>query len=227
MKTLIDEDSTVAAWSTAIDFVRIINEEQANHMQAYTDTVDDQELHQLTHDMIVGGIPVHQPPFFGNITPLQLREMYKAVGFAPRKLYIPHLDMWTEHPLIMGTVYTMKLKHEAKSKFSARSAKHVSMRDIPAKNNREFKSSQSMYSTTPVRIGEQELTNLLVLPEVEETFRYIHQLSSNKADRQKLIKELLTGNVLDLQRVERSDEQSHTSSILTAYLQSLGIQIVE
>lgn len=225
-KLLDDGQGVISAWSTALDYVRVVNSEQADHMIAHSETLDDRDLNQMVQDMIANGIPIHQPPFFNNISPIQLRELYKAVGFEPRKLYIPHLDSWTENPLVMGTVYTMKLKHEAKSKFSARSAKHVSMRDIPAKNNREFKSSQSLYSTTPVRIGEQELTNLLVLPDVEKTFRYINQLSSNKGDRHKLIRELLEGDVLNLKRVDSSDEESHTASILGAYLQSLGIEIV-
>jgi hypothetical protein len=183
--------------------------------------LDTEQLGEVIAEMIETGIPVHQPPFWGNVNIAQLKEMYNTYDFKPSKF------KGIETPMILGKVYYLILKHHPKSKFSTRSARYISIKEVPAKNQRDFKSNQSVYSTTPVRVGEQELINLLLLRNPEETYRFIRQTSSSRSDRESLIKCLLSAE--DPFRIEKIDEaeahETHTMSIMNSYLSSIGLKL--
>jgi len=166
-------------------------------------------------------IPIHQPPFFDNISFNNFRKNCKKYEFRRRQL------TGVFKPQVVGFMYMLKLKHEPYSKFSARSAKQISMKGIPIKNNLDYKSSKNLYSHTPVRLGEQEAVNLLTLNQPKETFRFLSIVSSNKEDRQNAITALLTAkDIHKIEKIEVSDEDSKTASVAKAYLGGIGVKLI-
>jgi DNA-directed RNA polymerase beta subunit len=215
-------NSTVEAADYIIDFISRINERQAESFREMLDSLEPAMFDRAIMQMIEEGIPIHQPPFFGSIRLQQIHSMYQYYGFEPDKL------VGIETPMLMGKMYFLILKHHPASKFSARSARYISIKEVPSKNTRDYKAGQALYSTTPVRLGEQELVCMMLLKNPEELFRFIRQTSSNRDDRETLIHTLLTEDPYNIQRIEISDNsESHTMSILNAYLTSIGLQLVE
>ena len=84
----------------------------------------------------------------------------KKTNIAPRKAKIKVDGEWVDikTPLVIGDMFYMRLKHDAKCKFSARAGGYLSLSDVPSKNNKNFKENRSVYSKTAVRIVKWKLT---------------------------------------------------------------------
>lgn len=95
-----------------------------------------------------GDIFIHQPPFFENITPEVMIEVYNDFNIQKLKFKDIH------EPLILGKLYFLKLKHEPMKKFSARSAGTTNLLDVPYKTNERQKKGNALYNTNPVRMGK-------------------------------------------------------------------------
>src|SRR5690606_14746095 len=107
------------------------------------------------------GIFIHQPPFYGNIDIEDLEALYQAYPEIQ-----PYKFQGIETPLIMGEMYFLRLKHEPMSKFSARSSSYMNLKNIPSKSTR-YKENQQLYPRTPIKIGEMELSNLLISNDID------------------------------------------------------------
>ena len=129
---------------------------------------------------------IDQPPFFGNISPENLNALYEYFEIERVKV------SGFEDPQIVGSNYYLKLRHEPSSKMSARSAKHLSIGGVPTKNSRGVRASTEHHSTTPIRLGEQELQNLLIANRPEELKRLLQIYATDDVSRENAIKELLT-----------------------------------
>jgi DNA-directed RNA polymerase beta subunit len=141
-------NSTTEASEYILDFINRINPTQAESFKEMLESLEPEVFDKAIMEMIESGIPIHQPPFFGNMTLDQLHSMYKYYGFEP-----DHFKN-IETPMILGKMYFLILKHNSSSKFSARSARYINMKETPSKNTRDYKAGQALYSTTPVRLGK-------------------------------------------------------------------------
>ena len=121
MKTQTD---MFAGFDLMLDFVEAINPAQADSMYKFIDTLDDGELEEFYDDLITNGIPVHQPPFWENISFEQMGQLYSKFGATPKKFK----DI--EKPLIIAEIYYIKLKHEASGKLSARSCGSINLKGV-------------------------------------------------------------------------------------------------
>jgi DNA-directed RNA polymerase beta subunit len=143
----LDTDSAI---DLCIEFINDINPVQAKSFRSMFDEIDDGSKAEAIQDMITSeGIPIHQSPFYGNVTLDQMVNLYNKYNFKPSKF------AGIENPMILGKIYYLCLKHHPMSKFSTRSARYINIKEIPAKNSRDFKAGQAVYSTTPVRCGKQ------------------------------------------------------------------------
>lgn len=203
------------------NYINDINPKQGEKYKEMYLQLSDDDKKEFMREIIKKGIPLHQPPFWDNISLATYTKLCKDYKISRKKL-----TQNIEKPQLVGEMYLIKLKHEPYSKFSARSAKQVSMKDIPVKNNNDYKNSQSLYSSTPIRIGEQEIINLLTLNNSEEVFRYIKMMSSNSEDRKTAIETLLTHpNIYNVEEIKSSNSVTKTSTILEAYMNTLGVSL--
>jgi hypothetical protein len=66
----------------------------------------------------------------------------------------------------------------------------------------------------------------MLLQDPNELSRFIRQTSSNRDDREALIRTLLTDDVYNMEKIEISDDtESHTMSILNSYLTAIGLKL--
>ena len=94
------------------------------------------------------GLLIHQPPFFENADPVKMLELYDRFGVEKLKF------VGIEQPLVLGTMYFIKLRHEAIGKFSARSAGQVSLLNVPFKSNEMYKKGTAPHNNSPIRFGK-------------------------------------------------------------------------
>ena len=164
---------------------------------------------------------IHQPPFFGNISLEQLAQAYENFGVEKDQF------VNIEEPMVLGTNYYMKLRHEPVSKLSARSAKHLSIGGVPTKNSRGVRTNTEHHSTTPIRLGEQEIQNLLIANSPDELKRFLRMYATDDVSREGAIAELLTRpDPFSSQRIEaRGNGSTRPVAGLKALLESIGLRL--
>lgn len=175
------------AWRHHQRFLQTVAPEQARWMEDALSPGSD-ERHGYLEEVCSGEEPIyiHQAPVFGNCGLDGLKEVYRLFGVEKVKL------VGVEEPIILGTNYYMKLRHEPSGKFSARSAKHLSVAGVPTKNSKGVRSGTEHHSTTAVRTGEQELQNLLIANEPDELKRMLRIYATDDVSREGAILELLS-----------------------------------
>lgn len=131
----------------------------------------------------------------------------------------------------MGDVYFIKLKHEPSNKSSIRSAANLNVKNLPAKSTLK-KEKKVAYSKNPLRLGEMEVTNLMISKHPETVEKLLKTYSTNEELREQTITQLLypgkgKNNLnMDLD-VDLKNNKSISREILEKYLNVLGYSIVD
>ena len=116
---------------------------------------------------------------------------------------------------------------------SMRSANNLNVKNLPAKSTLK-KEKKIPYSNTPIRLGEMEVTNLMIpkKPEVVESF--LKSYSTNQEVREQLILQLLkpelygSKNPLDMDfKTDLSDNRAISRELLDKYFNVLGYTLVD
>lgn len=201
-----------------LDFLFTVNEEQANVMVQFLNELGEEESTAFFNDLVTNGIPICQKPFFGNIGLDDIERIYDKYN---------EVDFFKcegiTTPLVIGEVYMIRLKHEPYSKFSARSTSFMNLRGLPAKS-KSFKEYKELYSKTPVRVGNMEISNLSLTNEMDSIMHLLNAYSNNETNRREFITQMLVGNPFDID-IDLSDAESSTSKILNALFTCLGLSI--
>ena len=207
------------------DFIRTINPNQAKALYNYYKGLDKAGKKKFIQDTEEKGIYLHQPPFWDNITLDELTAIYDKYDFIkPYKCTVKGKPV--EHDLIFGSEYILRLKHEASNKFSTRSSAYINMKGAPSKSL-TYKKNQDLYSSTPIRLGEMEINNLL-LTQKNEVVKLSSMYSSSEENRQYMIEQLLTDDILNMEEIElKNEEDNHNRQILDVYLKSLGMVLID
>ena len=117
------------------------------------------------------------------------------------------------------------LKHHPSGKFSTRSSSYINLKDAPSKSL-AHKNRNTLFSNTPIRIGEMEINNLLISRKPKVIAKLLSMLSTSKENRTELIRQLLTKDVLTLDKIKLSNpNDNYNKKILDVYLKSLGLVI--
>jgi DNA-directed RNA polymerase beta subunit len=215
----IEEETTLNGKAKIlIDFIEMVNDEEADMMNQFILSMSDEEQIVFFQELVEKGIPLCQKPFFGNISLDGLEAIYDKY---PEVEYFKCDGITT--PLIIGEVYMVRLKHEPSSKFSARSTSFLNLRGLPTKS-KSFKEYKDLYSKTPIRIGNMEISNLSLTNSMESIMDLLNSYSNNETNRKELITQLLTGNPFDTD-IELSNDESSTSKILKSLFACLGLTI--
>lgn len=209
-------------WDDIIQFLSIVNIVQAEFLVETLETYED--IVEFCDEVLENGLFIHQPPFFDNITPNALSEAYETFGIQKTK-FEGIFDK-----LIFGDLYFIQLKHEAASKFSARSAGQVNLLNIPFKSNDQFKKNTALHNNSPLRLGEQELMNLMLLgndtDSAKNIIQFLRNYSSSNVDRKHLITTLLKTNAKDIGNVGVIDgNATNAAQVIRSFFNGIGIVI--
>lgn len=203
-----------------LGFYGMLNFDERLSIEEEIENLSEEDAHEFVDEFYRSGFPIHMAPFFGNIDYEVFAEVMKASLSHTTKF------VGIEQPLIFGNMYFIKLKHEPSSKMSVRSCGQINQKGVPNKANRNFKQGLSPYSSTPVRMGEQELMNLLLVKDNKAVFKMLDYHSSNKEGRNILNGTLLTRN-LNEPIVVKDSSYSTVKELLAAYMSTLGIKLVQ
>jgi hypothetical protein len=208
------------AYGYMVAFLDTVSPAQADWMR---ENLDEETIAELVAEIKSGKEPIyiHQPPFFGNVSLEKLALAYENFGVEKEKF------VGIEEPLVLGTNYYMKLRHEPSSKMSARSAKHLSIGGVPTKNSRGVRTNTEHHSTTPIRLGEQELQNLLIANAPDELKRFLRIYATDDVSREGAIAELLTRpDPFSSDRIEpRGSGSTRPVAGLKALLEAVGLKL--
>jgi hypothetical protein len=208
------------AYGVIQQFLRIVSPQQAEWMEA---SLGDEDKDEYVLEVARGEpIAIHQPPFFG-VVPLEgLKEAYDTFGVG--RIAFDGI----EERMVLGSNYYLKLRHEPSGKHSARSAKHLSVNGVPAKNSKGVRGNTEHHSTTPIRLGEQEIQGLMVANVPEELKRFLRLYATDDVSREGLIASLaLNQDPFSMARNEPAGTGiTRPVAGLRALLESIGQEIV-
>ena len=159
--------------------------------------------------------------FFGTQTLDDIAEAYERFDVKP--MVVENI----EDGLIVGNNYYFKLRHEPAGKFSARSGGSLSLRGTPSKNTNALKAGTDIHARTPVRVGEQEMGNLMLARNGPELQRMMRMHSTDSTQRRHTIRTLLTRpNPFSGGRIElNSPGMSLPVSGFQSLLKCLGLEL--
>jgi DNA-directed RNA polymerase beta subunit len=203
------------------NFIYTVNEEQYDKLVDYYNSLNKNERLDFFKSIDEKGIYIHQPPFFGNITLEKMALLYKE----HKDIFKPYKFKNIMNPLIMGDMYFMKLKHEPKGKFSARSSSYMSQKNLPAKSTK-FKEHQQLYPKTPIKIGEMENANIMIGNNMEIVNDFRSMYSTNEDYRHASFVDQLTKNVFNLEKIEHPGTSSMIKDIIDVYLSVISLKLV-
>lgn len=208
------------AYGHLVSFLDVVSPQQAAWMR---ENLGEEEIAALVAEIKSGREPIaiHQPPFFGVVSLEGLRAAYENYGTPKVKFE------GIEEPLVLGTNYYLKLRHEPVSKLSARSAKHLSIGGVPTKNSRGVRTGTEHHSTTPIRLGEQELQNLLIANAPDELKRMLRLYATDDVSREGAIADLLVRpDPFSSERVDpKGSGVTRPVAGLKALLESIGLRL--
>lgn len=211
------------------DIIKRFNEEEEKVLKIYYKNLKTKEKKDFFEDIYKNGIYIHMRPFWEEKEALFdiIRNIYKDYDFIkPVDVYI---NKWGRKikimkPLIVSDLYMIKLKQSSKKGFSARSTGSLSRRGIPDKSYKN-KVHQDLYSSTPIRIGDQENINSLIGVSPETVAKLHLFYRSSVIGRRDIGKQLAT-TIKTLKDFKKSDKFTNRNvEILQAYFKAMGIRI--
>lgn len=153
-------------------------------------------------------------------------EVYDKYGdiIKPYNIFMPK-PKWGRDIFIgqdcIGYQYIMMLKQSGEKGFSVRSAGSISDESLPEKNNSN-KASKDWKSTKPIRFGEYESPNFLIITNPED-FALITALYRSSIDGRRYMYEAI---ISDDGKYNIPDTfTSRSAEILQVYLKSLGVRM--
>lgn len=168
-------------------------------------------------------LPIHQPPFYGNITPDDMVKLLFS-DFNVDKVKLQNVQT----PVVVGNMYFIKLKHESHKKFSARSSGVTSLLDVPYKSNEKYKRGNALFNSNPVKMGEQEYYNLTLLQDESEQDNFLKAYSSSNSHRRAMLEDLVSMDVDKIEsfsQPENTTTTSNSAQTVRAMFAGLGVDI--
>jgi DNA-directed RNA polymerase beta subunit len=215
-----------------LEFLKMINKKEYDFFDIELMMMNRSQKEEFAQELEREGIYIHQPPFFGNTGEEQFMKIFKE-----------HPEWCTEYkfegiekPMTMGDIYFIRLKHQASNKSSMRSAGNLNVKNLPAKSALK-KEKKIQYANTPIRLGEMEVTNLMIAKDPKIVEKLLKTYSTNEVLREQTISQLLSPgktpsghlkNTLNMDLdVNLKDNPAVSKEILEKYLNTLGYSIFD
>ena len=215
-----------------LDFIRILNPEQADYYEDKLSCFTDEEVISFIDSMTTDkGIMTRIPPASSNIgidTLEQLMDRFPYVKMYDIDTYIEGSDGKPRYvkairPIVIGYEYVYRLKQYAENKFSTTS---LSPTNVRGENSRSKAASlfKDVYTKTPIRFGDMEIMTSAHLGMDAVVFMLMLNATSPSARRR--AEEMLTNNTIEVEIKLGDDDSSRVVESLNAYLKTMGIRIV-
>ena len=230
-------DEPEEALSFLFDILRILNPKQTKELEDLYATLSPHEKKNFIKDCISvdrdgllitnNGMYLRWEAFN---TDLKARdaiiEVYEKYGhiIKPYHIFVPK-PKWGRDIYIgedcVGYQYIMMLKQSGEKGFSVRSAGAISDESLPEKSH-DNKIGKLWHSEKPIRFGEYESPNFLIITNPED-FALITALYRSSIDGRRFMYEAILSDDGEYNIPEQFT--SRTAEILQVYLKSLGIRM--
>jgi hypothetical protein len=214
------------------NYLKALNKEEYDFYDIEYIGMNRGQKHEFLDSVEENGIYIHQPPFFGNTS----KEQFKKIFREHPEWCTEYVFKGIEKPMTMGDLYFIRLKHESSNKMSIRSATNLNVKNLPAKSTLK-KEKKILYSTTPIRLGEMEVTNLMIAKRPDVVEKLLKSYSTNEDMREATIRQLLMPgrlpnghlkNTLNMDLdLDLKNSKSVSREILEKYLNVLGYALID
>jgi DNA-directed RNA polymerase beta subunit len=203
-------------------FMKAINKKQYDFLyyDNYAMMTGGLKKSEFISSILGSGIYVHQSPFFENTTMEEFEKIFKEKPYLVEKYKFKGI----EKPMVMGEIYFIRLKHESSNKASARSTALNNVKTLPSKSTLK-KEKKVLLSQTPIRLGEMEVTNLLITKNGELVEKLLKSYSTSDEDRERLVADLLTSKTPLQLETNIGRANSINRQILQKYLNVLELDL--
>jgi DNA-directed RNA polymerase beta subunit len=203
-----------------LSFMKLINKEQYDFLDMEYIILNRSKKEDFVNDIIENGIYIHQSPFFNNTSMDQFEKIFKQKPYLVEKYKFVNI----EKPMVMADLYFIRLKHESSNKASARSTALNNIKYLPSKSTLK-KEKKVILSQTPIRLGEMEVTNLMIPKRGDLVEKLLKTYSTSEEDRDNLIKDLLVDSNPLQMKTEIGKAYSTNRQILQKYLNILELEL--
>jgi DNA-directed RNA polymerase beta subunit len=218
IQRLKELDNIIDKEDEFFSFMKLVNKEEYDFLDMEYLIMNRSQKEDFFEDIIQNGIYIHQAPFFGNTTMEQFEEIFKKMPHLVEKYKFQNI----ERPMVMGDLYFIRLKHESSNKASARSTALNNIKYLPSKSTLK-KEKKILLSQTPIRMGEMEVTNLMIPKRGDLVEKLLKTYSTSEEDRKNLVEDLLLNpNPLQM-KTSIKDSYSINRQILQKYLNILEL----
>lgn len=206
------------------EFKSMVNEKETEfELEFFNELDEDQQFEYL--EECEKEIYFHQEPFWNEMNLNRLSAIYEKYDFIkPYEIDDP-LD-GINIPLVVSPMFFVRLKHEAKGKFSARSTSHENLKNAPAKT-KAYKYHKSAYSMTPIKIGSMELLNLLLTSNPDAVNKLLSSYSTNEEAKDDILLQLLTGDPFNTAIDLVLDDEAETKKMIDSLFYNLALEFEE
>jgi DNA-directed RNA polymerase beta subunit len=214
------QDDLFAMEDEFFGFLKIINKEQYDFFDTEYIMMNRAEKENFFQDIIENGIYIHQSPYIGNTKMEDFVEIYKKFPHLVEKYKFENI----EKPMVMGDMYFIRLKHETSNKTSIRATGLNNIKNLPSKSTLK-KEKKILISQTPIKLGEMEITNLMITKRGDLVEKLLKTYSTAEENRHNLIEDLLTYKTPLNLDVQINRDQSINRQILEKYLNILDLSL--
>lgn len=218
----IKDMNTDEKYKHIIEYIELLNSKQSDFIK---NTLRESEKEEFVQSLYEKGIHIHQPPFFDNTSFDTFLEIFKNYPHLKLKKILTDPNISNKIQMVTGDLYHIRLKHEGDNKLSTRSTSQINTKNIPAKSQ-EKKKHKAIYNDNPIRLGEMEITNLLLSKDSSVVSKLLKSYATSEEDRLNLINNILDANDPLKIKVETIDKPSINRNILNKnLLYILGLQL--
>ena len=207
-----------------LEFVNDVNKKEFEKLYQFYYQSDPEAQIAIYSDIMERGLSLLNPPFWDNVTFTELSRLYAKYPYPRYRMSYKGKPIIRR--LIMGTKYVMLLKQTPESKYSARSLGMQSSLGHPSKSIK-FKKHQLPQSDTPIRIGEMELMNLLMMNDPQAVADFLSIYANSQLNREEFVKVILTTmNPLDIRYEVKRDDISINRKMMNVLCKGGGSKLV-
>ena len=211
-----------------IGFIRELNPKEADFLDNKVKMLGNEAKDKLIEDILNNGIYIHQPPFWDNTSEDKFKEIYKnhPEWVKRYKCTCDNGNTKIEKPLVIGQLYFIRLHHQSSGHASVYNDNAMSNKNIPTKTDMK-KKGKAMMLNSPIRLGEQENSNLLLTKNGEALSTLLRSYSTDEEDRRNLVKKLLTSNNPFNINIDIGDSVSINRKLLNKYLEVAELNLID
>lgn len=214
------------------DFVSMLDKEFADFMK---DSVnfDNEYSARIFIESILEDDAIILPlkPFTTNVDIDKLSEIYDRFPWIKQyDVYVPIADsndnirrIKMRRPMVVGKIYTYRLKQYAEEKFSVTSLSATNLKNLNTRS-RSSKVYDSKFKKTPIMFGAMEAGDLSHISMQLVVMNFM--LYSSSPQGRRLFEQLLIGDPYDIDIKLDRDSKNRNAEIINTLLLTMGLKLV-